>query len=447
VSANVHPDGKQAPPSSVRPAGLGVIFLIIFIDLVGFSIVFPLFPAMLDYYFAREGNDGLLGAVLSFLGQFERSGSGAFTAVLFGGFLGSIYSFLQFIFAPIWGSLSDRFGRRSILLYTVFGTTVSYALWMVSGSFLLFILARLLGGAMGGNLSVASAAIADVTSRENRAKGMALVGVAFGLGFTVGPALGGLLAMWDPLTTFPGAERFGINPFSVPAAAAFLLSLANFIGVIFLLKETLPPERRGGAGLGQRNPLNIFRVRPEPPVRKVNGIYFLYILAFSGMEFTLTFLASTRFGFAPRDIGLMFVHIGFVLILTQGFVVRKSVRLVGERTMVLAGLSFMIAAMFTLAGAPTVGILYLGLTFMAFGAGLTNPSLTALASLYAASDRQGETLGIFRSLGSLARAMGPLLASFVFWWYGSATSYALGALVLVLPLAWGFFLPRPTKDP
>jgi MFS family permease len=435
------------PPAGARPAGLGVIFLIIFIDLVGFSIVFPLFPSILDYYFAREGDAGLLGAILSFLGQFERAGggSGHFTAVLFGGFLGSIYSLLQFVFAPIWGTLSDRFGRRSILLYTVFGTLVSYGIWFFSGSFLLFILARLLGGAMGGNLSVASAAIADVTTRENRSKGMALVGVAFGLGFTLGPAIGGLLAGWNLLDLFPGAERFGVNPFSVPAGFSFLLALLNFLGVVFILRETLPPEKRASPTRSHRNPLLIFHSRSEPPIRKTNSIYFLYILAFSGMEFTLTFLAAQRFGFGPREIGFMFVHIGFILIVIQGGFVRKAAPRFGEKNLTLAGLVLMILAMLTLAYAPTVPMLYLGLTLMAAGAGLTNPTLTALVSLYANQERQGEILGIFRSLGSLARAIGPLLASVVFWWHGSHISYVLGALILLLPLIIGARLPRPHR--
>ncbi len=447
MSANVHNEVASAAPDSFRPSGLGIIFLIIFIDLVGFAIVFPLFPAMLEYYFAREGDAGLLGAVLGFLGRFEMAGAGSghFTPVLFGGFLGSIYSVLQFVFAPIWGSLSDRFGRRTILLYTVFGTLVSYLLWFFSGSFLLFILARLLGGAMGGNLSVATAAVADVTSRENRTKGMALIGVAFGLGFTLGPAIGGLLAAWNPLETFPQAERFGINPFSAPAGFALLLALLNFLGVIFILRETLPPERRTPAGFQERNPLNIFRARSEPPVRKTNTVYFLYILAFSGMEFTLTFLASQRFQFEPRDIGLMFVHIGLVLIITQGMIVRKAVPRFGEKALALSGLSSMVVAMAVLAYAPSVAILYIGLTFMALGAGLTNPTLSALVSLYVGTDRQGKTLGVFRSLGSLARAVGPLLASFIFWWYGSALSYALGALLLLAPLGIAFLLPRPAK--
>lgn len=437
---------KNTDPKPHSRGSIGSIFLIIFIDLVGFSIVFPLFPAMLEYYLGREGTTGLLGAFLACLHRFEAgAGSGHFTPVLFGGLLGSLYSILQFVFAPVWGSLSDRFGRRTILLYTVFGTMCSYLLWFFSGSFLLFILARLLGGAMGGNLSVGSAAIADVTSRTNRAKGMALIGIAFGLGFTLGPAIGGLLATWNPLDSFPGLERFGVNPFSVPAGFAFLLALANLVGVVFLFRETLPPENRTPAGFAERNPFRMFHVRQEAPVPRTNAVYFLYILAFSGMEFTLTFLASQRFDFVPRDIGLMFVHIGFILIVTQGVLIRKLVPMVGEKNLTLAGLGLMVVAMATLAVAASVGTLYVGLTFMALGAGLTNPCLSALVSLYVSNEKQGETLGIFRSFGSLARAIGPLIASFIFWWYGSSISYFLGGALLLIPWALALLLPRPAK--
>lgn len=424
-----------------------MIFLIIFIDLVGFSIIFPLFPGMLTYYFEREGTAGALGLLLSFLETIEGpgKGSGHYTAVLFGGFLGSIYSFLQFVFAPFWGSLSDRYGRRPILLWTTFGTAFSYLLWIFSGSFLLFVVARLLGGAMAGNLSVASAAIADVTSRENRTKGMALVGIAFGLGFTFGPAIGGLLAVWNPVATFPGSERIGINPFSSPAAFAFLLAAVNFAGVAWLFRETLPVEKRSPEGFARRSPLRIFRERPPLNSRRTNTVYFLYILAFSGMEFTLTFLASKRFELQPHGIGVMFVYVGLVLIVTQGLIVRKLTNVVSEKAFALSGLSLVALAMFVLGLAPSLAFLYLGLTFMALGAGLTNPALTSLASLFAGSANQGEALGLFRSLGSLARAVGPLFAAFIFWWFGSRFSYVCGGLLMLLPLMVCLLLPQPKK--
>lgn len=403
---------------------------------------------MLEFYLESEGQDGLLGALLSFLHTFSGPGEGSdhFTAVLFGGVLGSIYSLLQFVFAPLWGSLSDRYGRRAILLYTVSGTALSYLLWFFSGSFLLFILSRLLGGAMGGNLSVATAAIADVTSRKNRAKGMALVGVAFGLGFIMGPVIGGFSAGIDVAAIFPGLEVLGVNPFSGAAGVAFLLALINLVWVITRFRETLPPEkRRARFSYAERSPAKVLRIRLEPEVRKTNWIFFVYILSFSGMEFTLTFLANQRFGYGPVEIAVLFVFIGVLIVLTQGLLVRRMVPAFGEKMVTLTGLILVMAGLFTVGMAYNVPVLYFGLALMAVGSGLINPALSALVSLYTSAERQGEILGVFRSLGSLGRAIGPLLASFVFWWYGSSFSYSLGAVMLFIPLVLAFFLPRPFK--
>ena len=186
----------QSKPKG-KPLSLGVIFLTIFIDLVGFSIIFPLFPAILDYY----GESGLLASLTDSLDAFsEKTGAGArFTPVLFGGVLGSLYAILQFFFAPIWGALSDKYGRRPILLITTLGVFASYLIWGFAGSFALLVIARFIGGCMSGNISVATAAVADVTTKETRSKGMGIVGAAFGLGFIIGPAIGGYLSSFNLL--------------------------------------------------------------------------------------------------------------------------------------------------------------------------------------------------------------------------------------------------------
>ena len=154
-----------------------------------------------------------------------------FTPVLFGGVLGSLYAALQFFFAPIWGSLSDQYGRRSILLVTTLGVFGSYLLWGFAGNFILLVLARFIGGCMSGNISVATAAVADITTKENRSKGMGIVGAAFGLGFILGPALGGIFSQFNLLDSNPELARYGINPFSVVAFAASALALLNFLWV------------------------------------------------------------------------------------------------------------------------------------------------------------------------------------------------------------------------
>ncbi|MFT5826137.1 MAG: MFS family permease, partial [Yoonia sp.] len=292
---------------------LGIIFLTLFIDLVGFSIIFPLFPAMLDYYLPNGAGDGsLLGQLIAPLSAWaERSGSGDprfMTAVLFGGILGSLYSILQFICAPLWGAYSDRVGRRKVLLITIAGLALSYAAWFFAASFWMLVLARVLGGAMGGNLSVATAAVADSTTREKRSSGLAIIGIAFGLGFIVGPGIGGLFSKINLVEMFPALEQYGVNPFSVPALVSFALALINLVWVARSFKETLPPEKRGKAN-PERKGIPVFRLfnSSSPATLRTNLVYLIYMLAFSGMEFTLTFLAVERFQFSPAQNGGMFV--------------------------------------------------------------------------------------------------------------------------------------------
>ncbi|NBB79999.1 MAG: MFS transporter, partial [Verrucomicrobia bacterium] len=334
------PENNQAPASR-----LPVIFLTLFLDLVGFSIIFPLFPAMLDYYLPDGGGgESLLGLLVAPLASWaEQSGATDprfMTAVLFGGILGSLYSILQFVCAPLWGAYSDRVGRRRVLLITIVGMALSYVAWFFAASFWILILARVVGGVMGGNLSVATAAVADITTREKRSGGLAIVGIAFGLGFIVGPAIGGLSAMVDLTTLIPSLQAWGVNPFSAPALVSLTLTLINLIWVYRRFGETLPEEKRGEPAT-ERKGLAIFRIFqcPEPATRRTNLVYLIYMLAFSGMEFTLTFLAVERFGFSPAQNGGMFVFIGLVLVLVQGGIVRRLATPVGEKRLALAGLA------------------------------------------------------------------------------------------------------------
>lgn len=424
---------------------LGIIFLTIFIDLVGFSIIFPLFPAMLDYYLPREGADSLLGQFVVWLASITQGGNGSttfLTHVLFGGILGSLYSILQFVFSPIWGGISDRVGRRKVLLYTIAGTTFSYLLWFFSGSFWLLVISRIISGITSGNLAVATAAVADVTGREKRSSGMALVGVAFGLGFLFGPAIGGFSALIDLTKSYPGLIRWGVNPFSVPALLACLLSLINLIWVAAKFGETLAPEnRRQSTGTVSRV-AQIFSPS-DPQVRRTTLVYFIFILALSGMEFTLTFLAAERLGYAPADNALMFLFIGFILILVQGGIVRRLAPKIGEKPLVLFGFVSGVIAFALLAFALKWPPFYIGLGLLALSAGLCTPTLSSLVSLYSGDDEQGKNLGAFRSAGSLARAFGPLAAAGLYWYFGSQTSYLAGAAVILLPLLLAMPLTRP----
>jgi MFS family permease len=439
-------------PAGASRRTLGIVFLTLFIDLVGFSIIFPLFPAILDHYLpaAGGGGDGFLGRLVAPLAAWAES-SGAenprfMTAVLFGGVLGSLYSVLQFACAPLWGRLSDRIGRRPVLLLTIAGLALSYALWFFAGSFWILVAARIIGGIMGGNLSVATAAVADATSREKRAGGLALVGIAFGLGFIVGPAIGGFSAKLDLTAHWPQLAALGVNPFSVPALVSFVLALANLAWVARRFAETLPPEKRARPGpAGEAPPVLRLLRSGSGPIRRANLVYLVFMLAFSGMEFTLTFLAVERFAFSPAQNGGMFVFIGFVLILAQGVLVRRLASPVGEKRLAVAGLACGSIAFLLLSDAQGLGLFFGALAAMALSVGLASPTLSALVSLYSSDEDQGLNLGTFRSAGSLARAIGPLLAAFAYFHYGSSTAYAFGAVLLLVPLALAFGLPRPEK--
>jgi len=442
---------NQTTKPAKNHSRLGVIFLTLFLDLVGFSIIFPLFPAMLDYYLpGADGGSSLLGQLIAPLAGWAESSGAAdprfMTAVLFGGILGSLYSILQFICAPLWGAYSDRVGRRKVLLITISGLALSYIAWFFAASFWVLVLARVLGGAMGGNLSVATAAVADSTTREKRSSGLAIIGIAFGLGFIVGPAIGGLLAKIDLTEIAPSLKALGVNPFSMPALVSLVLTMINLIWVYRRFEETLPESKRGVPN-PERRGLAVFRIYqcPEPATRRTNFVYLIYMLAFSGMEFTLTFLAVERFAFTPAQNGGMFVFIGLILVLVQGGIVRRLATPVGEKPLALAGLACGVAAFLVIALGQGYGLFFGGLALMAFSIGLASPTLSALVSLYSNESDQGANLGIFRSAGSLARAIGPLVAAFVYFIYGSQSAYLFGAVVVVVPLVMALKLPKPVK--
>ena len=190
-----------------------IVFLTVFIDVVGFSIIFPLFPEMLDYYIELDGKDSLIGSLVAWLSKFAGDDKNA-VATLFGGVLGSLYGFLQFLFAPIWGAYSDRRGRRPTLIFTLGGIVLANLIWVFAGSFALLVLGRALGGIMAGNISTASAVAADITSGKNRASGMILIGVALGLGFILGPAIGGFAYGWQLVEQGKVVPGLALHPFS-----------------------------------------------------------------------------------------------------------------------------------------------------------------------------------------------------------------------------------------
>jgi MFS family permease len=429
---------------------LGVIFLTLYIDLIGFSIIFPLGPDLLKHYLAVDGQSGLLRWLLEHVEAMARAlgNEGHLPEVLFGGIISSLFSILQFVFAPFWGGLSDKLGRRPILFFTVAGTAASYLLWALSGSFWVFITARLLAGAFGGNLSVATAAVADVTTREERSKAMGMVGAAFGLGLVTGPLIGAFSSHVNLLAAHPSWASWGINPFSVPAFIAFGLGMVNLIWIGARFNETLPAASRGAAAEPRlRNPLRAILGMDNIPVRSINLVAFLYSVAFVAMETSLVFVSAERFGYTARQNGMLMGFLGVCSIITQGYIVRKLLVKHRETSVLTGGLIFSTAGLLCIGFAGTTGLLYLGVGLLALGGGLVNPSTTGLISLYAGNSEQGRVLGIYRSLGSLSRAITPILAGTIYYVIPgrSHTLYVIAAAFGVCAWLLSRSLPQPQK--
>ena len=367
---------------------LVIIFVTVFIDLLGFGIIIPLLPFYAETF-------------------------GASAMVV--GLLATSFSLMQFVFAPIWGRLSDRWGRRPIILAGLLGSALSYLAFGLATSLPMLFAARILAGIAGANIPTAQAFIADSTTPQNRARGMGLVGAAFGLGFIFGPAIGGFLSAWG---------------YQAPAFFAATLSLANFSAALFFLPESLPPERRGVSGRAGR--IEAFRraiTRPRLPL--VLLVSFLVMTSFASFESMFALFAEARFGFGATTIGYLFAWVGLVLAVVQCVLVGTLVPRIGEHRLVPAAILVMAVALAGHALAPTVPWLMAALGLLAMGMGFNSPSILAIVSRLADPADQGGTLGISQSLASLARILGPLWGGFVFDRFGpSMPLYTASALML-----------------
>jgi MFS family permease len=431
---------------------LGLIFLTVFMDIVGFSIIIPLFPHLLDHYIRTEGAAGTLIGSLNSAAEWMGGDTVFKKTVLFGGLLSTLYSLLQFVFSPIWGALSDRLGRRRILTITLAGNALSYLLWIFAAQFWLVVVTRLVSGMMAGNIAVASAAAADITDEKERTKGMAVVGIAIGLGFVFGPVIGGLASSVQ-FAHGPVAGSFGLNPFSVPAAIAASLALLNFLLVVKFFPETLAPERRASADAKRPSVFDLATVRSSA-VRRTSFANLVYQVAFTGMENTIVFLTLALFAYSPRDNAWLFLFNGACMIFAQGLA-RQLVKRLGQRKVVMLGMLIAAVAFVCVALIPTPtpatpspawseGAFYLGLGLISFATGLILPSVSALVSLYSDSSEQGRNLGILRSAGSLARVIGPVTAALLYFHFGSHFWVYLGGALLMLPAIW---IVRGLPDP
>lgn len=435
-------------PAPIRRTGLGAIFLVLFVDLIGFGIVFPLYADMLDWY----AGHGFLAWMMRQVDAIAPGVPHWQRAALFGGLIGALYSGLQFVASPFWGRMSDRFGRRPILLVSLCGSLFANLLWVFSADFGLLLLSRLLAGAMTGNVAVANAAVADITTEQNRSRGMAAVGMAFGLGFILGPAIGGFLAKLRPDQWWPAATAYGINPFSAPAGVAAILAGVNLVWAVVAFQETLPPERRNATPTNSRtiNPLAIFHGGLPPRLHAVNLAFSLYTLLFSAMEATLVFFGAQHLGLGAFAFGMIFAWMGLFSVLAQAALFRPYGARIGVHRLAALGLGLTLVGFSLIAMVsvfPTLPLLVVGVTFQALGTGLVFPGLSTLASLAAPPDRQGYAMGTFRSASALGRAVGPLVGAMVYFMLSPAAPYWLGAVCMLIPLWLVRRLGPPTPVP
>jgi MFS transporter, DHA1 family, tetracycline resistance protein len=380
------------------------LFLIVVVDLVGFGLVIPLLP----FYAVRLA-----------------ASPQEVTALV------AIYSLTQLLTAPLWGRLSDRVGRRPVLLVSLAASALAY-LWLGSATALwMLFAARAVAGACAGNIAAAQAYIADVTGPEERARGMGLIGAAFGLGFMIGPAFGGLLAGNDPVAA----------DLETPAWVAAGLSAVALFGVAVLLPESLSANCAGGAAAHGRIGAVLGVVR-RPVLSRLILVNFLVLLAVAGMQSVFAIWAMPQLGWGPRQVGYVFAYIGLVSVILQGGLIGRLAGRFGEERLLLCGLVLIVAGLLALPFAYHLPALTSAVTGLALGMGLTQPSLNSLISRLAGREEQGEVMGVAQSVGSLSRVLGPFAAGFFFAAFGRNTPYFLAALLVAVTLLLALKLPR-----
>lgn len=410
-------------PVANRRRALATVFAIVFVDLLGFGILIPIIPLYAESFGASEFVVGLLIAS---------------------------YSALQFIGAPVLGRLSDERGRRPILLVSLLGSVIAWTLFGLATSLVVLFVARMLAGLMGGNIATAQAYIADITPPEDRAKGLGLVGAAFGLGFVFGPALGGVFSSPDVIavvrSVLPGVVP--ITEFTLPSFVAAAISALN-LGLAFLV---LPETRTPGAITERDSRIQQLRdALSDPAISGLIASFFLFSLAFSGMESMFVLFTKDLYGYGPTMNGYILAYVGVVIAIVQGGLVGRLTNRFGELRLALAGVGTMLVTLAALPFSPAVGgrlpslgvlgltaglvVLLAVLTFLSVGNGFANVSLTTLVSQYAGDEEQGGAFGLTQSAGSIARTIGPVVAGGLYTVGAYWIPFVLGGLLMVPILA------------
>ncbi len=395
---------------------LGMIVVIVLIDVLGFSIVMPLLGPFAEHYGFNEGRIGVLFAA---------------------------YPVCQLVAGPILGRLSDRYGRRPLLVYSQAGTAVSFVILGLSHDFWVMLLARMLDGASGGNFLVAQAYVADVTPPGGRSRGLGLMGMAFGLGFVLGPLMGGALL------SLPVAIDLRLRlPFLVAAGfstAAWILVLAR-----------LPESRKRGAPLGEQARVFTWRGMVDtavlPGVGRLIAIGFLAVLAFATFEGTFALFLNRRMGWNERTAAFAFSGMGVASAIVQGGLIRRLAARFGERRLIVAGLTTAAVGLAGMAASPNTPVLIIAMGLLAVGQGLVGPSVGGLLSRTTPHDEQGAVFGVYSSAQTLARLISYSMANLMLGRVGTTAPYwtACGVEVVALavsaPAALGAVV-EPAKEP
>jgi len=384
--------------AEVRDSGsiaLGIIFVTVFLDLVGFGIILPLLP----FYATSMGASPLdVGLIMA------------------------SYSLMQLIFSPVWGSLSDRYGRRPLLILGLFGSAISYVVFGLASTIGVLLASRLIAGIMGANVPVAQAIIADSTSPERRARGMGLLGAAFGLGFIFGPAIGGTLSHW-----------WG---YSAPGFAAAALTGINAIAAVFFLPESLPRNRRTSGGRGWsalRDRIKATqRVAHRPHLSQPIVVIMLMTWGFAGFTVTFPLFLDKPLGLSAAYAGGLFAYVGLISAIIQGRLIGPLVERFGEKNVAGAGGTLLAAGFATMAVFPALGPLFGALALVGLGWGCVIPSLHSIVSRRAAAGEQGEVLGVNQSAASAGRVIGPVAAGWGFGVLGPRVGFLAGALLVAV---------------
>ncbi len=361
---------STATPVSNR--NLLILFSVVVLDLIGFGVVVPILPFYAEQY-------------------------GASATVL--GLLLTSYSAMQFAFSSLWGRLSDRIGRKKTLLLTIAGSAVSLVLVGLADSLVLLFAGRILSGIFAANISVASAYVTDVTTEESRSKGMGLIGAAFGIGFLLGPAMGGVLSS---------------RGYHVPILAAAALSALNFFYALWRLPEPARHHRPSLSPNLSKDEAVETRVLFHPQVFKLCSIHFLFTVGVNQLESVFAFFMMRRFGYDAMHVAYILALMALIMILIQGGLIRALTEKYGETLLLVAG-SLLLAASFAFVPwSPTVALLLLPLGIASVGRGISQPALMSLVSKKSPPHMRGAVMGTFQASASLGRVIGPVIAGVLF---------------------------------